>query len=883
MSNGSMDDGMDGGMRLHFKTAQPLPGMDQHSPHLFAKFKAELKQKNQSYHPRTRHLAPDGQALFTNRLFLQKSPYLLQHAHNPVNWYPWEEEAFKEARKKNLPVLLSVGYSTCHWCHVMEEESFEDLEIARYMNQNYIAVKVDREERPDVDSVYMSAVQLITGQGGWPMTVWLTPDKQVFFGGTYFPAHTGDRGARMGFLSLLQELSKAYKEKQSEIVQTGANINQALQKALSPPPGSAVLPGKEVGAVLREQALKRVDLVYGGMKGAPKFPSSFPVRALLRLYPQDQDILRACRLSLDGMQKGGMRDHIGGGFHRYSTDERWLIPHFEKMLYDQALLSLTYLEAHHLFKEKSYGYDNGDGDRYGDGYGYGDGEGNGNDYGYGETAREILDYVIRDMRSPEGGFYSATDAVSLSPVTKKKEEGFYFTWTPAEIDKALDKDQALLVKAYYGVTTEGNFEGRNVLHLTKDLSEVLKTEPVKKLNLSAGSARALLDQARKTLYKERGKRPLPLRDEKMLSGWNGLMISALVYGYVVLNDRRYLELAREAGKFILSNMYKDRQLYRSYKEGRAYIPAYLDDYVFVMAGLLDLFEWTGEIEWLKKVVEMDQVLQAEFEDNGGGGSLSGDDVGSGSSGRGGGLSGDDVGSGSSGRGGGLSGDDVGSGSSGRGGGLSGDDVGSGSSGRGGGLSGDDVGSGSSGRGGGFFMTGRNYEMLPAREKPFYDGAEPSGNSIALMNLLRLGEWTGDPSYRARGEKLLTAFGRLLKENPVGFSTALLAVDYYLSRVYEIVLVLPNRAGHGAKRESDPFFVELKSRYLPRKVLTVVHAEEVEEWSRLLQPVKRKTAVDGKTTAYICEAGACLLPALDIEELRQQLNDIQKSNGSNPVK
>ena len=752
-----------------------LPGVRNLDPVLLAEFKKMKKKKGSSYHPRTRHLDSHGGALFTNRLFLEKSPYLLQHAHNPVNWYPWGEEAFREAKKKDQPVLLSVGYSTCHWCHVMEEESFEDLEIARYINENYIAIKVDREERPDIDSVYMNAVQLTTGRGGWPMTVWLTPHKQVFYGGTYFPPRTGDRGASIGFLSLLKQLKTVYEEKKEDVTETGKGIQKALQNTLSPTSLSSYgIPNKKVFESLYLQVKSRWDSVYGGIKGAPKFPSSFPSRFLLRSYlkTKDKEILQAIHASLDGMLKGGMHDHVGGGFHRYSTDEKWLVPHFEKMLYDQALLAVVYLEAYQLFKVESYK----------------------------DTATKILNYIIRDMQSAEGGFYSATDADSLSfesePLSEdiksdkehlhagKKEEGLYFTWTPKEIDQALDKKQAELIKKYYSVTSSGNFEGRNIFYISKELSEVAQ-----ELKINTSDAKKMLGSARNKLYEARQLRPLPLRDEKVLSGWNGLMISAFVYGYFVLNEKKYLSQAKKSAQFILNNMREESRLYRSWKDGEAYVPAYLDDYAFFTSALLDLFEWTGEIKWLKEAIELDQILEKSFEDK---------------------------------------------------------------------------------ERGGFFMTGQDYEALLVREKPFYDGAEPSGNSVAIMNLLRLSELTGNDLYRTRAEKVFRAFSVMLEKNPFSFSEALLALDYYYSRVNEIVVVLPD----GAKLETDPLFNELKKWYLPSKVLTVVFHSEVEKRQELLFPIKMKKAMNGKTTVYICEKGACQFPSSDLKELRRQLKEIQ---------
>ena len=778
-----------------------LPGVRSENSTLLSEFKKEKEKKGKFYSPRTHHLDSNGWALFTNRLFLQKSPYLLQHAHNPVNWYPWDDEAFEEAQKKNRPVLLSVGYSTCHWCHVMEEESFEDLEIARYLNENYIAIKVDREERPDIDSVYMSAVQMITGRGGWPMTVWLTPQKQVFYGGTYFPPRAGDRGSSVGFLSLLKDLKTTYKEKKSEIIKVGKDINQALQKTLSPPYNSGNIPGTETFQTLFSQLKTRWDLIHGGIKGAPKFPSSFPSRLLLRSYlkTKDKEILQAVQSFLNGMLKGGLQDHVGGGFHRYSTDREWLIPHFEKMLYDQALLALVYLEAYQLLKEENYK----------------------------DTAEGILNYVMRDMQSKEGGFYSATDADSLSiepeqslsiePEQKdekenvkdklkntksekettgnsdstshqgQKQEGFYFTWTEREIERVLSKKQAQLIKNYYGMTSDGHFEGRNILHISKSLSEVAK-----ELNISMTEAKTLLQSARKTLYQIRQLRPLPQRDKKILSSWNGLMISAFVYGYFILNNKSYLLQAEKSAQFILNKMYRKGRLYRSWKEGEPYIHAYLDDYVFFISALLDLFEWTGNIKWLNSAIKLDHVLEKSFEDK---------------------------------------------------------------------------------DKGGFFITGRDYEALLVREKPFYDGAEPSGNSIAVLNLLRLSKLTRDSSYKVRAEKTLKSFGSLLKQSPLSFSEALLALDYYHSRVNEIVLVLPDNVD----LETNSFFNELKKWFLPNKILTLVYHSQVDKQKNLLPSVEGKKVMNEKTTIYICEEGACQLPALDLKELRKQLKEMQNSN------
>ena len=753
-----------------------LPGVEYLNPELLEELEREKEKKGSTYYPYTRHLNPDGQALFTNRLLLEKSPYLLQHAHNPINWYPWSEEAFEEAKKRNWPILLSIGYSTCHWCHRMAEESFEDLEIAEYINKNYIVIKLDREERPDLDNFYFNAVRVIARRGGWPMTIWLTPDKHIFYGGTYFPPRETSRSP--GLLALLKEYKEAYQENPDDIAFISLEeIKQGIQERLSPDSSSDNIPGTDVFETLYTYVKENHDPMYGGFKKTSlffsnnKFPFSFPYRFLTRSYlkTQDEEILQTVHISLNGMLKGGIHDHIGGGFHRYSTDNKWLIPHFEKMLYDQASLALSYLEAYHLLGQESYK----------------------------DTAKGILDYVIRDIQSEEAGFYSATDARSLvvHPVslenkedlpTGKKEEGFYFTWTSEEIDSVLNEKQAELIKNYYGVTSSGNFKGRNILYVSKDLPEVAE-----ELHLDPSEANQLLASAREALYQARQSRPLPSRDEKILSGWNALMISALVHGYFILNEKTYLLQAERSAQFILDNMYKEGQLYRSWKEGIAYIPAFLQDYAFFISALLDLFEWTGNINWLNSAIELDQILEQNFEDK---------------------------------------------------------------------------------EEGGFFMTGHDYETLSVREKSFSSKRKlkPSGNSVMLMNLLRLNELTGNDHYRTRAENSFRVFGADLERRPALFPEALLALDYYHSSVSEIVIVLPDEV----ELESDSFFNELKKWYLPNKVLTVVHHSQVEKRQELLQPIQGKIAIDGQTTVYICEKGICQLPAFDLEELRRQLKEIQ---------
>ena len=412
---------------------KPLPGNPEISSALAAQFAQALVQKGAGYQPRTHHLeGPDSKVpTFTNRLVFESSPYLLQHAHNPVNWFPWGDEAFNEAKRLKRPVLLSVGYSTCHWCHVMEGESFEDEAIARAMNEQYVCIKVDREERPDVDAVYMTAVQALHGSGGWPMTVWLTPDRRPFFAGTYFPARDGDRGAHRGFLSLLGNLKQLFDQDPARIEEHATELVNVIREEMSGKGGNVALPETPqlMDAVVQFYG-RNYDPVYGGLKRAPKFPSNLPARLLLRHHRRTGDarVLQMVTHTLEKMAAGGMYDQLGGGFHRYSVDEEWLVPHFEKMLYDNALLLSSYAEAFQVTRRADFA----------------------------RVARETADYLLREMRAPEGGFYSATDADS------EGEEGKFFVWSEAEIRAVLGAEADRFI-AHYGVSRGGNFEGHNIL------------------------------------------------------------------------------------------------------------------------------------------------------------------------------------------------------------------------------------------------------------------------------------------------------------------------------------------------------------------------------------------------------------------------------------
>lgn len=515
--------------------------------------------------PRTRHRNGETPS-FTNRLILETSPYLRQHAHNPVNWFAWGDEAFDDARRLNRPVFLSVGYSTCHWCHVMEEESFEDIEIARVLNERYVAVKVDREERPDIDSVYMTAVQALTRQGGWPMSVWLDADRRPFFGGTYFPARDGDRGTGRGFFSIIKELADIYRADPQRVAEAAASITEAIRSAMAIDASDEALPGADAIAETFRLYQRLYDPRNGGLQGAPKFPSSLPVRLLLRHHYRTGDAaaLAIAEHTLEKMAAGGMHDQLGGGFHRYSTDERWLVPHFEKMLYDNALLALAYAEAWQVTKRRDFA----------------------------RVLRTTLDYVLREMTSGGGGFFSATDADS------EGEEGTFFVWREDEIRRLLGAPADAFVR-FYGVTPRGNFDGNNVLFVPRADEDEWET----------------LAAARETLREARATRPPPLLDDKVLTSWNGLMISGLAVGGRVLAQPHYVAAAARAADFILATACPHGRLQRSWNDGRVNGPGFLEDDAFFVAGLLDLYEATFERRWLVEALTLATRTENLFADS----------------------------------------------------------------------------------------------------------------------------------------------------------------------------------------------------------------------------------------------------------------------------
>ena len=536
-------------------------------------------------------------AQYTNRLASEKSPYLLQHAHNPVDWHAWGPEAFEKARREDKPIFLSVGYSTCHWCHVMERESFENEETARVLNASFVPIKVDREERPDVDRVYMTFVQATTGGGGWPMSVWLTPELQPFAGGTYFPPE--DRYGRPGFTTVLRRLAEVWSTERDRVMDQSARITTMLQDYAMPRGG-----GGELGKAVLHGAFRQLADIYdaelGGFGGAPKFPRPVTLDFLLGLYRREpttaegQEAREMAFHTLRMMAAGGMHDHLGGGFHRYSVDRFWHVPHYEKMLYDQAQLAAVYIEAWKINGEPLFA----------------------------ETARDILDYVRRDMTSPDGGFFSAEDADSLIPGGTEKGEGAFYVWRKGEIEEALGADAELFCTVY-GVEEDGNSpDGSDPHGELRGLNTLIRrhtdAEAAALIGKTAGETAEALERCRGKLLDRRALRARPHLDDKILASWNGLMIAAFARAGMALREPAYIEAARRAGEFVRGKMCAAGRLLRSWREG-AGPEGFADDYAAMAAAALDLYEATGEIGWLQWAAELQGTLDAQFRDaeNGG--------------------------------------------------------------------------------------------------------------------------------------------------------------------------------------------------------------------------------------------------------------------------
>jgi uncharacterized protein YyaL (SSP411 family) len=706
----------------------------------------------------------------TNRLAGEKSPYLLQHAHNPVDWYPWGEEAFARARRENKPIFLSIGYSTCHWCHVMAHESFENEETAAIMNREFVNIKVDREERPDVDRVYMTFVQATTGGGGWPMSVWLTPDLKPFVGGTYFPPE--DRHGQPGFRKVLKRIAAAWKEDHEKIVQQGGQIVAALQQAEGSSAGGAgELDIKTLG-VAYQQLARTYDAHEGGFGGAPKFPRPVTLNFLFRTYarePRDSETskraLEMILFTLRKMAAGGMHDHLGGGFHRYSVDAFWHVPHIEKMLYDQAQLATAYLDAFQITRDPHFE----------------------------SVARDVLDYIRRDMTSEAGGFFSAEDADSLFEHDKPEHgEGAFYVWTKKEIDAALGESAAMF-NFHYGVQPEGNappasdpqgeFRGRNIL-----IERHTVAETAKHFDKSEDEAGASLKKGRDILFAIRAKRPRPHLDDKVITAWNGLMISAYSRAAQVLDDPAYLESATRAANFIRTHLYSAsrKMLVRNYRDEKGEIEGFAEDYAFLIQGLLDLYEASFDVGWLKLANELQETQDRLFLDL---------------------------------------------------------------------------------KTGGYFSTTGKDKSVLLRMKEDNDGAEPSPNSIAALNLLRLAQIRDAKEDRQRAEKTINAFSPVLSRMPSAMPQMLVALDYSLAKPKQIVI-----AGETDAVDSREILREVRLHYLPNTILFLADGGEGQKYlGQKLEAVRAMKKINGRAAAYVCENFTCKAPVTDGSALRKLLS------------
>ena len=682
-----------------------------------------------------------------NHLVHEKSPYLLQHADNPVDWYPWGPEAFQKARQEDKPIFLSIGYATCHWCHVMAHESFEDEEVARILNESFVSIKVDREERPDIDQIYMSACQALTGQGGWPLTIFMTPGGNPFFAGTYFPKSS--RMGMVGFIELLTRVASLWRRDRERIFQDSEKIRQAIQKETRL--GTAG-PALDQGVLRKayEQFLRAFDPVRGGFGPAPKFPTPHHLTFLLRWYRRSQELPAANMVekTLEAMRGGGIFDQIGFGFHRYSVDENWLVPHFEKMLYDQALLAMAYTEAYQALRKGQFA----------------------------KVAREIFTYVLRDMAAPEGGFYSAEDADS------EGKEGLFYLWTPRQVEKHLGDKLGHLFCRFYGISPEGNFEeGMSIPHISQTWQNFADQE---KMSVSA-LARAL-EEAREKLFQVRAKRVHPLKDDKIITSWNGLMIAALAKGYQALREETYAQAARKAADFMLQRMRNDHgRLRRRFRHGHVAYVGFLDDYAYLVWGLIELYEAVFEVGYLEEAIHLNQVMIELFWDE---------------------------------------------------------------------------------EKCGFYFSGRDNEALISRPRDLYDGAVPSGNSVAAFNLLRLSRMTGKADWEKKADQLLRVFSAPVAEYPMAYTQFLIAVDFMLGPSQEIVI-----AGDPGLEESREMIAFVQRSFLPNKVLLFRAEGDAGRKLLALSPfVGGMRPLNKRPTVYLCENYTCQTPLTDLAALQATL-------------
>lgn len=681
----------------------------------------------------------------SNRLIREKSPYLLQHAYNPVDWYPWGDEAFERAKTEDKPVFLSIGYSTCHWCHVMERESFEDPDVAQMMNESVISIKVDREERPDLDHIYMMVCQMLIGSGGWPLNILMTPDKRPYFAATYIPKHT--RFGRTGMMDLIPRLAKVWTEQRDQVIDSAEKIVAALKSV-----DSGGQQGELDATVLEtayQQLAERFDEKHGGFGEAPKFPTPHNLLFLLRHWKRTgkPEALHMVEETLRAIRRGGIYDHVGFGVHRYSTDQTWLVPHFEKMLYDQALLVMAYVEAYQATGKREYQ----------------------------ETAREILSYVLRDMTASEGAFYSAEDADS------EGVEGKFYVWSEEEIQNALPPEEADLIVKVFHIEKGGNFmdesakrkTGANILHLKKSLSMLAK-----ELKTSDQAIRDRWTSARHRLFSVREKRVHPYKDDKVLTDWNGLMIAALAKASRAFGDLQYAEAAAKAVDFIFKHLRKpDGRLLHRYRDKDAAISGNLDDYAFLIWGLIELYEATFDAGHLKAALDLNEVILKHFWDE---------------------------------------------------------------------------------KRGGLFFSPDDGEALIVRKKEIYDGAVPSGNAVAMWNMLRLGRSTANTRLEERAADIGRAFSTAVKQIPSAYTQFMVAVDLAVGPCYEVVIV-----GRPDAEDSKGMLKALRTRYIPNVVTLFRPTVGSAEIDRLVESVKSQESLNDRATAYVCRNFSCAAPTTDV--------------------
>jgi len=670
-----------------------------------------------------------------NNLINEKSPYLLQHAYNPIKWYAWSDEAFAKAKNEDKPIFLSIGYSTCHWCHVMAHESFEDEEVAKIINDNFIAIKVDREERPDVDSVYMTVCQALTNSGGWPLTIIMAPDQKPFFAGTYFPKNS--KYNMPGLTDILYSIITHWKDNRNKLISSSESILAELNKYYEGESKDVKRTSKTLENG-HDQLSNIFDNKYGGFGVAPKFPTPHKIMFLLRYYKTHKDIkaLEMVEKTLDCMYKGGLFDHMGFGFSRYSTDNKWLVPHFEKMLYDNALLIIAYLEGYEITKNQIYK----------------------------NVAMKSLEYVFRELTNENGGFYCAEDADS------EGEEGKYYVLNPLEILGVLGEDDGTYFNEYFDITIDGNFEGKSIPNLIKNSN----------FNKDNSRIRDLSEE----VLEYRSKRMKLHKDDKILTSWNGLMIAALAKAYKVLEDERYFEYAKKAVNFIFKNLIdENKRLLARYRDEESRHKAYLDDYAFLCFGLIELYESSFDVTFLKKAIDLNKEMINLFWDN---------------------------------------------------------------------------------EKHGFFLYGEDGEKLIARPKELFDGAIPSGNSVAAYNLIKLARITGEANLEDIAEKQLNFICGSLFSEEINHSFFLIAASFALNTSKELVCVIKDKS-------DEEKIKELLSEKQTFNLTTIIKSDEnKQEIEELIPFIKDYNFVNDKSTYYLCEGKSCLAPVNDINELKNLL-------------